>query len=132
MTVVQSDLGLPSDDYAFIEFYCEDRLCDCRRVFIEVLSRKTKAVLASINFGWEKESFYRKKIPFDPEAPRRITRGWLDPLHPQSKHAKELLRLFQGVVGDASYCLRLKRHYQLFKSCLEQEQRSPAGQPQAT
>lgn len=113
--------GLPTGEYAFIEFYCEDRGCDCRRVFVQVISREDPdEVLASIIFGWERESFYRRKISDDPDAPRNITRGWLDPINEQSQHAPEFLKLFQNVVADAAYCLRLKRHYQLFKSTLEQ------------
>jgi hypothetical protein len=91
-----------------------------RRVFFQVLSRRLETAVASINFGWESERFYRKKYPFDPDAPRNISRGCLDPLNQQSEHAAELLKLFQRVVVDAPYRLRLKRHYELFKRSLEQ------------
>jgi hypothetical protein len=120
--------GLPADEYAFIEFYCEDRACDCRRAFFQVLSRRLETTVASINFGWEPERFYRKKYPFDPDAPRNITRGCLDPLNQQSEHAAELLKLFQRVVVDAPYRLWLKRHYELFKRSLEQTQQGSPGQ----
>jgi hypothetical protein len=30
---------LPADEYVYLEFYCEDRECDCRRVFLQVISR---------------------------------------------------------------------------------------------
>ena len=50
--------GLSAGEYAFIEFYCEDLECDCRRVFLQVLARSQQdKVLASINCGWEKELF---------------------------------------------------------------------------
>jgi len=108
--------GLPAGAYAFVEFYCPDQGCDCRRVFIQVVpSERPQTVLASINFGWERESYYRRKMPYDPEAPRRITRGSLDPMNEQSEHAPDLLRLFQNIVADAPYRLRLKRHYSLFR-----------------
>ncbi len=31
---------LPDDDYGFLEAYCNDENCDCRRVFFNVISRK--------------------------------------------------------------------------------------------
>ena len=123
--IVGPNADLPPGEYAFIEFYCAEGGCDCRRVFLQVVSReRPQTVLASINFGWEKEGFYRRKLPFDPEAPRAITRGSLDPINEQSSYAPFLLRLFQDIVADAPYRLRLKRHYTQFKSRLPQDRKS--------
>jgi len=108
--------GLSAGEYAFVEFYCPDLECDCRRAFIQVLARHLKdRILASINCGWEKESFYRKRMSYDPDAPRQIVRGSLDPINQQSEHAEELLELFQQHVLDEAYRLRLRRHHQLFR-----------------
>lgn len=108
--------SLPADEYAFVEFYCEDLNCDCRRVFIQVIGRnRPDTVLASINYGWEPASFYRERMPSDPNAPREIVEGSLDPMNAQSKHSMELLELFQQHVLDEAYRLRLKRHYELFR-----------------
>ena len=107
---------LPAGEYAYVEFYCPDPGCDYRRVFIQVFSTDhPQTVLASINFGWERESFYRRKMPYDPEAPRQITRGCLDPMNEQSEHASFLLTLFQDIVAGEPYRFRLKRHYKQFK-----------------
>ena len=107
---------LPASEYAYVEFYCPDPGCDCRRVFIQVFSSDLpQTVLASINFGWERERFYRRKMPYDPEASRQITRGCLDPINKQSEYAPLLLSLFQDIVADEPYRLRLKRHYRQFK-----------------
>ena len=63
--------GLRAGEYAFVEFYCADLNCDCRRAFIQVIGRDHQdRVLASINCGWETESFYRERMPYDPDAPR--------------------------------------------------------------
>ena len=115
--------GLSAGEYAFLEFYCEDLGCDCRRVFFQVIARhRQDQVLASINYGWEKESFYRKRLPWDPDAPRQIVRGSLDPINTQSEHAEELLELFQQRVLDEPYRLRLQRHHQLFRDELRRRQ----------
>ena len=110
---------LPAGEYGCLEFYCNDPGCDCRRVVIQVISReKPETPMATIIFGWEKPAYYQKRIQFDPNAGRDITRGTLDPLNPQSEHAATLLYLFQTVVADARYCLRLKRHYEAFRKSL--------------
>src|SRR5437879_3015729 len=83
--------GLSAGEYAFLEFYCPDLDCDCRRVFLQVIARhRQDKILASINYGWEKESFYRKRMSWDPDAPREIVRGSLDPINQQSEHAEAL------------------------------------------
>jgi len=93
--------GLPGDEYAILEFYCDDPNCDCRRGFFQIISKvRSGMVLASINFGWESQEFYRKKMPYIPEAAREITEGSLDPLNQQSEFAHELLELFQQIVTD--------------------------------
>jgi hypothetical protein len=63
--------ALPADEYAYLEFYCEDLSCDCRRVFLQVISKgQPGRVFASLSYGWEKESFYRKRMPWNPDAAR--------------------------------------------------------------
>ena len=118
--------GLAAGEYAFVEYYCEDLKCDCRRTFIQVIARpEPNQVLASINYGWEKESFYRKHMPYDRKAPRQVVQGWLDPINAQSKHSQELLELFQKHVLDEPYRQRLQQHYQLCRDELRRRQRSP-------
>ncbi len=120
--------GLPTGEYAYVEFYCPDLNCDCRRVFIQVFARdRQDQVLASINYGWEKEAFYRKKMPYDSKAPREIVSGSLDPLNAQSEHCAALLELFQKFVLDEPYRLRLKRHYELFREEIRRQQRAAKG-----
>lgn len=111
--------GLPAGEYAFIEFYCADPECDCRRAFFQVIGRgQPERILASINFGWESLEFYRRKMPWDPKAPRQVVEGSLDPLNEQSEWAPALLKLFQDVVADEAYKARLKRHHDVFRRTL--------------
>ena len=114
--------GPPADEYPFVESYCEDLQCDCRRAFLQVISRgQPGKIFASINVGWEDEAFYRKHMPWEPDAARRIVRGELDPLNEQSEFAEDFLDLFQTVVLDVPYRLRLRRHHRLFRAELERQ-----------
>ena len=56
-----SDLGLPADNYAFLEMYCSEAGCDCRRVYFQVIAMSNPSVvLAVITWGWEPLAFYRR------------------------------------------------------------------------
>ena len=67
---------LPADEYIYLEFYCDDLKCDCRRVFLQVIAKgQPGKVFASISYGWEKESFYRKRMPWDPDEAKGTVRG---------------------------------------------------------
>jgi hypothetical protein len=116
--------NLPAGEYAFMEFYCDDLNCDCRRTLIEVWSRPQNGqVVAHINFGWERRSFYEKWSVASREAARKMARetteAALDPIHPQAPYAPHLLRVFRQMIQmDPEYVARLKRHYDLFRKTL--------------
>lgn len=110
---------LPPGEYAIVEWFCDDPGCDCRRAFLQVVPRgQSGPILASINFGWESRAFYKRKMPYDPEAPREITEGSLDPLNEQSPLAPAVLKIFQQVVAEGEMAAHLKRHYEMFKATL--------------
>ena len=115
--------ALPADEYAYLEYYCNDLNCDCRRVFLEVVAKgQPGKIFASIDYGWEKESFYRQQMPWAPDEAKGTVRGELDPLNEQSEFSEVFLDLFQRVVLDGPYRLRLRRHYQLFREELVRRQ----------
>jgi hypothetical protein len=118
-----AEAALPADEYVYLEFYCDDLKCDCRRVLLQVISKgQPDKVFASINYGWDKESFYRKKMPWAPDDARGTVRGELDPINEQSEFAKDFLELFRRFVLDEPYRLRLRRHYRLFREELARRQ----------
>jgi hypothetical protein len=125
------EVALTPDEYAYLEYYCDDLECDCRRVLLEVIAKDQPGkVFALITYGWEKESFYRKRMPWAPDAARGTVRGELDRLHEQSEFAPYFLELFHRFVLDEPYRLRLRRHYQLLREELEaRHQRSAPGEP---
>jgi hypothetical protein len=123
--------GLPAGEYAFVELFCDEPGCDCRRVLLQVWSRaRAGEPVAHIAFGWEERAFYEKwsVMPRDlaRKMARETTEGALDPLNPQSQCAPALLRVFREMIAlDGEYAGRLKRHYDLFRQTL-----STTGNPQ--
>lgn len=109
---------LPEDEYAFLESFCADPACDCRRVFVHVVARNRKGpILATINYGWEDEAFYRRWSTSGMIEPEEL-KGPNLAIVPQSRYAPALLEVFEEVVLDEDYVKRLRRHYAMFKeSC---------------
>jgi hypothetical protein len=118
--IVRGRESIPDGPYGFLEFYCNEVGCDCRRVVFHVIRPDTGTrVWASINFGWESPVFYQQWSPGDPEF-ADMAGATLDPLNAQSEHSDALLTLFQEVVAaDPDYVQRLQRHYRLFKRASE-------------
>jgi len=123
---IRGNPDLPDAEYGFLELYCNDVGCDCRRVVIQVtLPDPTLPVLATINYGWESQSFYTKWMK-SKELAREVRGAALDPLNVNSALAPMLLDLFVNVVADDAYIERLKRHYALFKAALTGSTATPA------
>ena len=57
---------LPIGSYAFINSYCADKECDCRRTFITVFKKKGETFkqgpLATISYGWKTLSFMKNGL----------------------------------------------------------------------
>jgi len=111
---------LPEGEYGFVELYCTEPGCDCRRVMINVLRPETgwTKIWATISYGWESRDFYRKwggahSDPIEMKGP------YLDPLNLQTQHSPALLNLFRFLLQSPDYIERLKRHYQMFRDCME-------------
>lgn len=96
----------PPDEYAFLELYCDEKACDCRRVLITVYARHAERIMATINMGFDVEG--EEAGPF------------LDPLNPQTKHSSRFMGYFlKNINNDPEYMKRLQRHYVMFKEKVE-------------
>ncbi|MCX7016890.1 MAG: hypothetical protein NTW86_30750 [Candidatus Sumerlaeota bacterium] len=124
MLDVRSHPTLPLGKYGFLELYCDELDCDCRRVIIQVFredfSRQTWATIA---YGWEDVSFYHRSWVSEEDA-WRFKGPSLDPLNTQTEHSSALLELFQDLIRNPDYVERLKRHYSLFKDAILKEKES--------
>lgn len=126
---VRGKPSLPDGDYGFIELFCDDPKCDCRRAIIWVVCpRLGRDILATLNYGWESLDFYARWV-----GDRKLADGMagvtLEPFGRQSKHASELKRLFEYVLEDPEYAARIQRHYQAFKADLRRGRTRRAWPP---
>lgn len=118
-----NDSKLPVDNYDLIELYCDEPGCDCRRVFLNIISEKTGKTLAVIAYGWEDEKYYSKWMgDNEPEIIKELKGPTLNLSSPQSKLAPILLdRVKSIVLQDKNYIQRLKRHYNIFREVIEKK-----------
>ncbi len=115
---------LPNDSYGLVEAYCDELDCDCRRVFLNVISANHKKLLATIAFGWESKEYYARWMGNnDPRAIKDLKGPVLNSASSQSKLAPALLNQIKVVLEDKNYIKRLKRHYNLFKDEIKKEEK---------
>lgn len=106
--------------YGFVESYCDDKDCDCRRVFINVISVKSPEILATISYGWESKEYYNEWFGgMESSILEDFARPNLALGLQQSKYAADFLRLFKVIIKDEKYVDRFKRHYFLFKEIVD-------------
>lgn len=120
--VLQDGFDLPRDTYVFVENFCIDRNCDCRKVMVNAISKSNEKILGTFTYGWEKLGYYTKWLYGDKELAIQLKGPALEPGGIQSEYAKILLGKFTELVEDAGYRERLKKHYNLFKKRLEEIQ----------
>jgi hypothetical protein len=113
--------GLPADSYVFREMFCNERGCDCRRVFFSVISESQQRTEAIVAYGWETKAFYAKWMGGADLATLVEMQGpVLNFGSPQSPLAPAILRLTEEVLlKDPAYLERIKRHYALFRQKIE-------------
>ena len=115
--------GLPPGEYAFLECFCDEPGCDCRRVFFCVVSPYSQDALAVIAYGWEDRKFYARWFGSNDRRDLDDLRGpVLNLFSPQSKLAPAILEAFkQLLLPDTDYIDRVKQHYRLFRASIDGE-----------
>ncbi|MFC1652192.1 hypothetical protein ACFL3F_00590 [Planctomycetota bacterium] len=119
----KANCPLPAGTYSFLEMFCNERGCDCRRVMFYVLFDQDGQghLEAVIAWGWENRSFYKKWFrENDPEMLALLKGPILNLGSPQSKLAPALLNLVREVLlQDPAYIERVKSHYWAFRNKIE-------------
>ena len=117
----RSALGLPAGEYGFLESYCDEPGCDCRRVMFTVIARDRMGIQAVIAWGWEDVEFYRRWFKYGNEADARELKGpALNWGSPATDLAPALLEVVRNILlKDPEYVERIKRHYQMFRERID-------------
>jgi hypothetical protein len=122
ITVIEpSHLNVPPAHYSFLEMFCDETACDCRRVFFSVVSSLQSDIKAVIAWGWEDQNFYMKWMgDNDPRVINDLIGPVLNPASPQSDLAPALLEMFQELLlQDTAYIERVKQHYIMFREKID-------------
>ncbi|MCZ7666379.1 MAG: hypothetical protein M5U34_03690 [Chloroflexi bacterium] len=115
---------LPPGDYGFLELFCDEPGCDCRRVMFNIQIPESPNPLAVVAFGWESRDFYVKWFgEDDPEIIRELQGPGLNITSAQFSLAPALLEATIGLLADEAYVERIKRHYAMFRQEVEKDTR---------
>jgi hypothetical protein len=131
-TIADGHPYLQADEFALLEAYCNDKNCDCQRVFFNVASRKQQRIVAVVTFGWEDEAFYRNWYGGrNDELARRVVDEMmglgLNSASHQTDIAPALLAPIREILQEPAYIERLKRHYQMFKEKMDPKHFKKSG-----
>jgi hypothetical protein len=122
LTVLRAGV-LPPGSYVWLEMYCNQPGCDCRRVMFSVICAETPQPLAVIAYGWESPNFYARWLgDNDPTTLKELKGPSLNLGSPQSPLAPALLQVTEDLLlSDKDYVNRLKTHYAMYKQLIEQK-----------
>jgi hypothetical protein len=128
-SIQQFQGGIQESAHLLLELFCDEPGCDCRRVYVHVVSDAPEIPQprAIISWGWESEAFYRKwaSFPLDDADLDELRGPALARMQAQSEDAPRLLEQFRMVLADRSYAARIVRHYELFRASVEEGGPSP-------
>lgn len=122
-SVSKYEAGVATRTHLFTESFCNEPGCDCRRVFILVMSDEVDRPQprATISWGWEPDSFYRSWASFPlSKADLDELRGpGLVRLTQHGDEAEEILDEFRMLLQNEPYAARIVRHYRMFRAQIE-------------
>ena len=105
---------LPGGEYVFVELYCDDPKCDCRRVIVQIARAESPCdILATVNFGWESVDYYASWLG-STDGAANMSGASLEPFGEQSSISQQLLLLFRYAIQEGMYLERFKNHYKMF------------------
>jgi hypothetical protein len=109
--------GLPDGSYQFIDHYCTDKTCDCRRAIIQVFHQDEH--VSTVTYGWENEKFYTDwmRAGDDDVIAKEMSGLSLDWNSPDRVASKAMLALV-GHLMDEKWISILKNHYRLMRKAL--------------
>ncbi len=121
--IVFDDPVLPPGRDPFVELYCTEPGCDCRRVMFHVMRETTRTLEAEIGFGWEDRPFYVEWMGDDePDVIASMQGPAFNVGGPITPYSDVLLEHVREAVRDRAYVERLKRHHAMYRATIDPPQ----------
>jgi len=111
---LQGHPALPSGRYEFIDLYCTDTSCDCRKTIFHIHHEGQH--VSTVNFGWEDEIFYLKWMGAgsDDEMAKDMS-GWSsDFMSPDRLPPEEIIEWMESLMDD-HWLAKIKKHYRMVR-----------------
>jgi hypothetical protein len=108
---------LPDGEYSFIDMYCSDPGCDCRKTMIQVMHNGR--LVSIINYGWESSAFYKKWMGSSAEDNLfpAMHGASIDITSPNLVSGEGVLGLFNALLNDM-WVAKFKHHYKEVKAAV--------------
>ncbi len=122
---------LPDGNYRFVDTYCTDPACDCRKTMILVY--RDDVHVSTVNFGWESVAFYRQWMGGTPENDTGVSMSGasIDITSPDGVSPRGMLAFFLALL-DENWTAKFRKHYAAVKMRVaETGQKKVAGSRQA-
>ncbi len=116
ISVTQNSL-LPDGEYSFVDMYCTDPECDCRKTMILVIHNGEPVSI--INYGWESAKFYKNWMGGNKNniPTTKMYGASIDITSPDLVSPDGMLALFNRLLNDI-WIARFKQHYHEVKAAM--------------
>jgi len=116
VTIKQSS-QLPDGEYSFIDTYCIDPECDCRKTMIQVIHNGK--LVAIINYGWESKTYYDNWMgdKTDTETIPKMNGASIDISSPNLVNEDAILELFK-TLQNTMWISKFKLYYNEVKMAM--------------
>lgn len=112
--VLTDDPYLPSGEYSFLDTYCMENNCDCRKTIIQIFH--DNKLVSIVGYGWESPKFYLRWL--NSTRYRKLVKGMsglsIDSSSPNLVSPKGILLLVQHLLDD-NWTSMLRKHYSLIR-----------------
>ena len=110
---------LPDGEYGFVDTYCNDSKCDCRKTMIQVMLNGK--LVSIINYGWESKAYYKNWIGGDEDDDDEFVSGMhgasIDISSPNLVDENAILELFNALKNDM-WISKFKFYYNEVKTTI--------------
>ena len=112
--VLAADPYLPSGAYTFLDTYCTDNTCDCRKTIMQIFHEKK--LVSIVSFGWESPKFYLRWLHStqDHELAEEMSGVSIDLSSPDIVSRQGILLLVNHLM-DKNWISRIKENYRLIR-----------------